>query len=171
MEYFDAVRALALLSVIKEDRDYRLRTILRWYSKTFFTPLHIVEELPVEDVLRHYYETKYEELENEDLRVEIAEILETEEQKRARLRQEDEEKAENEIFVLQAEQTAKQKAQKKSLENLVAPLTPILGRERLPEAEIRHTEPPPPDIRVEFVDKKILDDEAEGFGIMGQPDE
>lgn len=167
MEYFDAIRALALRSVVTEDREYRLRTIFRWYSKTFFTPLHTVDELPLEEVLRHYYESKYEGLENEELQAEINEFLETPEEKVARLRREDEEKADNESFMKHVAKNA----EKKKLENLVAPLTPILSSGMMKEAEIRDIKPPPPDIKIQYVDKKILDDEMEGFGSMGPVDD
>lgn len=45
----------------KED-GYRLRQIFRWYSREFSTPLHEVEDLPLVQVLTHYFESMYEEL-------------------------------------------------------------------------------------------------------------
>lgn len=71
MSWFDDIQVLALHAVVREDGDYNLRSVFRWYSKTFATPLHVVETLPIEDVLRHYFEAKYEDLEEEHLAAEI----------------------------------------------------------------------------------------------------
>lgn len=59
-----AVRLIALRDVVlADDARYHLRRKMRWYAMTFHTPLHVVETLPVLDVLRHYYEAQYEALE------------------------------------------------------------------------------------------------------------
>jgi len=94
MDLYTAIRLNALSDVLSgDDTEYILRYIFRWYSKTFATPLHLVEELPLEDVLTAYYESKYEEMKEPELDMEKASLLETEEEKASRLRQEDEEAA------------------------------------------------------------------------------
>lgn len=48
------------------DPDYKLRQIMRWYSREFCTPLHVVEELPLVSVLTHYFECHYEAASDSD---------------------------------------------------------------------------------------------------------
>ena len=60
--------------------DYAVRKILREYSKKFHTPLHEVYELPIEHVLRAYYEEVFEDLEDKDLEDEARELSQTEEE-------------------------------------------------------------------------------------------
>jgi hypothetical protein len=67
MDIYEAVKINALHSVIKPDEEYYMRFIFRWYSKTFHTPLHLVPDLPVIDVLTSYYEDMYEKMEEADL--------------------------------------------------------------------------------------------------------
>jgi hypothetical protein len=67
MDIFEAVKINALQSVVNPDSDYYLRFMFRWYSKTFHTPLHVVPDLPLIDVLTAYYENMYENMKEEDL--------------------------------------------------------------------------------------------------------
>lgn len=66
MNSFLAHRLIALNTVLHPDTDpdYELRRIFRWFSKTFNTPLAQVYGLPLDEVLQHYYEARYEELED-----------------------------------------------------------------------------------------------------------
>jgi len=61
-----AVRILAAAEVVRpperQSVDYQIRQILRAYSDRFRTPLHVVEDLPLVRVLRHYWEDRYERL-------------------------------------------------------------------------------------------------------------
>jgi hypothetical protein len=63
--FFKALRQIALRDVLKEPYEYHLRHVFRWYSKTFSTPLTEVEDLPLETVLQHFYEARYEEMDDE----------------------------------------------------------------------------------------------------------
>ncbi len=94
MDYYSAIRINALEAVLSGDsQEYIFRHILRWYSKNFYTPLHVVETIPLEDVLTAYYESKYEEMKDIELDMEKSSLLETDEEKAMRLRKEDEDKA------------------------------------------------------------------------------
>lgn len=92
MEHFLALRLLALRDVLR-DRDgipapaspeFLRRKIYRWFSEKFHTPLHLVDELPIDDILQHYYEANYEAMEEEDLQRELAVLTETPEAAAAR---------------------------------------------------------------------------------------
>lgn len=59
----EAIQILALLSVEAPDKEAHFRKICRWYSREFYTPLHVViNELPFEEVLQHYYEQTFSTL-------------------------------------------------------------------------------------------------------------
>lgn len=62
IDYAKAVRILALREVAREEStpEYSLRRVLRWYSRTFHTPLHVVYRLPVHDILVAYYEETFQ---------------------------------------------------------------------------------------------------------------
>lgn len=94
MNYWDSFRYIALKNVLNPDTDFYLRRLMRWYSKTFHTPLHIVEEeIPIEHVLLAYFEEKYESLEPDDIEDLKLELLETPEEKAEKLALADEEDA------------------------------------------------------------------------------
>lgn len=59
-----SIQILALKEVISKhpSSEFDLRSIARWYSKTFATPLHLVYTLSTFDVLQAYFEEIYEEL-------------------------------------------------------------------------------------------------------------
>lgn len=126
MNYYEAIKAKALHSVLKPDTEYYIRRIIRWYSKTFHTPIQAVQEIPVEYILREYFEERYENMEEEDRDIELEEITETEEQRKERLAQEDAEKNSEHQLMEMARQT--NKARKIANKNL--PKTPIT---KLPE--------------------------------------
>lgn len=59
-----SLRLVAMRNVMADSppNDYTLRHIYRWYSKTFNTPLHVVDNLPRHFILLHYFESQYETL-------------------------------------------------------------------------------------------------------------
>lgn len=63
-----AIQILAIKEVLAEEQssEFDLRSIARWYSKTFATPLHLVYTLPTFDVLQAYYEEIYETLSKDE---------------------------------------------------------------------------------------------------------
>jgi hypothetical protein len=57
------IRTIALRDVLEEDDpEYQRRYVQRWYAKRFATPLHFVADLPEDDVVRAYWEERYEEM-------------------------------------------------------------------------------------------------------------
>jgi hypothetical protein len=70
----ESLRILALQQVWKHrnkkpgvSTEFLYRSKMREYSKTFSTPLHVVEDLPIEDVLLACWEDEYESMSLEDL--------------------------------------------------------------------------------------------------------
>jgi hypothetical protein len=89
MDIVEAVKINALNSVINPDSEYQLRTMFRWYSKTFFTPLHMVPDLPLVDVLTAYFESNFEGMKEEELAEEKLKNSMTPEEWAERLKQEE----------------------------------------------------------------------------------
>ena len=114
MDLLSAIRRCALWDVLSsEDDSFRLRRIYRWYSKTFNTPLHEAEKLPIAYVLQHFYEDHYESLLSADKLEELEEerivLTETEEERKEREKRELEDKFGDEEFARQAEEEMKKK--------------------------------------------------------------
>lgn len=102
-DLIDSIKRIALLSIVEPDSEANLRRLYRWFSKTFNMAITEVEELPVEYILMHYYESKYEELNDEEKHDEIIDILETPEEKAARIA---EEQAKEDDFLAELEAQA-----------------------------------------------------------------
>lgn len=117
------LRLLALRAVLKptKDPEYNLRRIFRWYSRTFNTPLHVVADLPLDDILQNYYEVTYEDLVSEAetkspqfLDIEIAELTETDADKIIRHRHEAEDELDNAKFMAKVEEGERKKKAKEA---------------------------------------------------------
>jgi len=85
------IQIKALQSVIQPDSAAFLRSVHRWYSESFNTPLHVVYALPVDFVLTHYFESNYSSMEHEERAKTVRDLLETPEQRAKRLKDEDSE--------------------------------------------------------------------------------
>jgi len=161
MSWINDLKALAMQSVLKEDLDYLLRDIFRWYSKEFVTPLHVVETLPLEDVLRHYYEVKYAELSEHERLEEIDRLLLTEEALRIRKEQEDADDADAFEYAKAAEKVEKSKAQaKEDLKPRVEPEATLPKLKDMKEL--------PQDMEITFIDDNV-DPDALLEGSFGPP--
>lgn len=85
---------LAMQAVMEDTDEYRLRDICRWYSETKNTALWVVEyELPIEHVLQHYYEEHYSKMNHISRRDAARLLIETDEEKQARLEKAKKDKA------------------------------------------------------------------------------
>lgn len=174
MNTVDALRLIAMRAVTGGDSDYNIRYILRWYSKTFHTPLTTVEDLPLEDVLQTYFECRYEEMNEAERQQELERLLLSEEELARRRRQEDAEEAELAQFAKLTEDQVQKKAEvgNKTKEAMAKVAT---GLQKLSEAvtetekiEVKDPEPvlkAQPDIHMTFIEDVDFDDVLEGsFG-------
>lgn len=107
MNHFEALRLIALAGVYKPDAESNLRYVMRWYSKTFHTPLHQVYELPIDDVWLAFYEERYQALDRDELEAEVAETLESPEARSEREMSEEAENASSLEFAKMSETMAK----------------------------------------------------------------
>lgn len=115
MDLFTSLKLVALRNVHCDvpDYAYQSRKILRWYSQTFFTPLHEAYKLPFVDVLTHYYEAQAEanagdkDYTVEDLQEEFRSLTES---AKERAEREAEEAAKEDDFML--EQIARQEQER-----------------------------------------------------------
>lgn len=153
MNWVQDLKILAAHSVVKKDPDYLLRNLFRWYSVKFATPLHIVETIPLEDILQHYYEVQYEECNEVELERELINLLEDENSLKSRQREEDLKEAEDFEFAMitKAEEKSKKSKQK-----------PAVSLDKAKQIERGYVDPKPvtlsslkqipPDITLNFID-------------------
>ena len=178
MNLFKAIQLQALLAVIKPDDAAETRKIVRWFSKTFHTPIAQVEEMPFEDVLQVYYEEKFEEMSEDDLEKVKTELLESPLEKATRLKAEDAERADADLFAKLVEAEEKTKKAKKTegglpiveKQSTITPVAPPRTRFEK-ETVFPGIKEIPPDIQVVFdVDEDEFARDAEGMGTMTQPE-
>ena len=100
------LKILAMYSVLEEPAEYNIRYIFRWFSREFSTPLHVVETLPLEDVLTNYYECLYEDLSPEERQHVVDRLLMSDEELAAARKAEDAEDADSWEFGKAAEAAA-----------------------------------------------------------------
>lgn len=89
MNRYRALQTLALRDVLKESPEVNLNSVFRWYSREFHTPLHTVEELPIEYILQHYYEDSYLQMSKEDIAKERENLILSEEEAALRTKDDD----------------------------------------------------------------------------------
>lgn len=162
------------------DSDYELRQIFRWYSKTFSTPLHQVVELPLEDVLRAWYEEEFEGMKEEDLEQVVRERAISEERRRELDRLDDVRAARDHDDV--AESQAHNAKLPKRLEETILPLQGALADLLRSVRDGREAELVPvtvqkplpglqPDIKMTFLDEREFEEELEkdSLGLFDDP--
>lgn len=79
--FWSDIRTIALQDMLQETGGYVQRRIFRWYSKTFATPLHQVDDLPLDFVLQHYFEAMWEALQKHEIEEEVEKIRQTPQQR------------------------------------------------------------------------------------------
>jgi hypothetical protein len=99
VDLYEAYQLLAARAILLPDREAWYRHVCRWYSKTFHTPLHEVQDLPTEFVLQNYYEGAIEEMDAEH-RAEFLEdvTLTDEERKQRKVEESQVEKVDEDFF-------------------------------------------------------------------------
>lgn len=76
MDWLRFLRLIALRNVVVgRDQSAHWRKVARWYSKTFATPLHVVDELPEFDVWQAYLEDRADGLDDAEIHKEIEDVL------------------------------------------------------------------------------------------------
>lgn len=163
MTLSELIRLNAMHAVVTSDDSYQLREIFRWYSKEYTTPLHIVEELPLEDVLTCYFEDRYKKLVNspeneEKLLKEIVYLTESDDERKLRKRKEDEEDAE----LTQGDQAflkaAQKEAEKQDTETNELPIQSSAIPKKDTQKALLEIEP---DVEVQWVDDSEMELELE----------
>ena len=175
LDLLKAVRLCAIGAVKSRDADYTLRHIFRWYSRQFHVPLTEVDEVPLDDILQHYFECRYEDLDDEQLEEEEARLRETRPERLAREAREAREAESDDEFFREAQQEAsktRKRLDQKMEDPKSGPLAP-LHNDPLPDAfrsvkadqKLREI---PPDIKMEFADEGDLDLD---WDVLGPPPE
>ncbi len=145
--YQDDVRA-GRDPVTAPDAEYEYRRVVRWYAKTFHTPIAQVREIPFEELLQDYYESVYEdmedaepdahdELERTPLEVERDLLAEDDAERAARMAKEKADREVGDRFLQMVEQQEVRKAEKWAKLGDEAPKfkPKSIGRDQLREVE------------------------------------
>jgi hypothetical protein len=105
-----------MLAVHREDAEFTFRTICRWYSQRYSTPLHEVGtidgKVTLEEALRTFYEVRYQEMDEQKCEAEIALLLRTPEEEREASLAEDAREADNWGFARMVERQVIAKKEK-----------------------------------------------------------
>lgn len=157
MDLAAEIKIIAFSEVQKNTAEYRLRSVYRWYSRAFATPLHMVPSLPFTDVLTAYFEDQFENMDAEDLEAERKLLTETVDQKAARIAEE--EAVANAEVEFQAFAASEAKRLESTQIQKQEPVRPIQHPHRqAKEAELPEVKEIPPDITVKFVDEGFFED-------------
>jgi hypothetical protein len=191
MNAAEALRLTALRDVyfarngLADEHGFNLRRIFRWYSHYFCTPLHVVEALPQIDVVRAYWEQRYEDLDDEQLEDAVRQSAMTESDLRAADAEDD--MKEVDLYVAKAvEKRAKAIAEKKQQEQRAKTMEAIrTGRRPPPPPKLRDRDVElvanpdldklggklPPNISMTFInddDEIDLEQDGVGFGLLAK---
>ncbi len=180
-----AIRVLAMRSVEKNDIEYFIRFVGRWYATHMNEPYSVVQSIPFEEQLQHFFEVRYEQMDDEDIEEEAKKLLETEEEQAAREAKEEADSVDDDEFVRQAIAEEKKRLKKKQKTSpavipkeqaerdavVLAAAGPMLGGAGLPQAP---AQPPireiPEDIKLDFIPQEDFDEmTADDFDLLGPP--
>lgn len=166
-------------SVIKPTQQDLIDRIYRWYSRTYHTPLEDAYDLSQEELMRIYFEDKYLEMRDQELEQEKAELLESQEERARRIKEEEIAAYEADEFARMVAQDEENKIKAEASNSnhdknsTIAPSPPknenMLGMLKESELSSSSLGQIPPNITMTFVEEEELQKELEGFGTMNQP--
>jgi hypothetical protein len=186
IDHITALRILALHEVVKANKgnpsaDYVMRKIFMWYSEKFHTPLHQVDDLPVDDVMRAYYEYSYANASDEGMEKELWRLTRTEQELDEEKRKKDEDElyfyeetkatlAEEEAAAVAAEKARLDKLKKIPVQRRVpGALKPQPGTKAGSMPDLPDFEEAPEGIKMVFISEAELDKLAEEDGLGQLP--
>jgi hypothetical protein len=176
MDLYKAIRTIALREVMKETGEYQVRNVQRWFSKTFHTPLLQVEELPLEYVLQHFYESRYEDLDEADRDKERISLIESPEEAAKRVAEENYEQFSMLEFEKFAEEQVVKERKKLELDPKLQareakPVTPKIRELREASLDDGVSLVAEPGISMNFLSAAEMEEQLESGGIAGGEDE
>lgn len=160
MRIWEAIKIQSLRTVLRPDDDYNVRSVMRWYSREFNTPLGEVYDLPIEEVLRDYFECEYEKMEPHELEEEREYLLSSEaEREQMRQDSEDEEAAAARFY----EEALKEAEEAESQEGVTPAATDDTRRQNMAQAPSAVPTPilPLPEISMKFDESNLSEEEFE----------
>lgn len=174
MDLAEVIRFTAFAAVTIDDFDpeYQLRFIYRWYSERYHTALHEVYDLPLDFILQTFFETRYAEMDDAAREKEKLNLLETEEQKKAKLREKDKDLVQMYLIEKDDEKSRERAKTKKLADIKHEVLKPVFSRVDSQESKFptqKKGNEIPPNIKMEFASKEAFEELLEGFGSMPLP--
>jgi hypothetical protein len=187
LDLLKAIRICAVGAVKEKDSDYVMRYIFRWYSREFHTPLHVIDELPLEEVLTHFFECRFENMDDEEIEEAVAKLIETRAERTLREAKEKAEAEEDDEFykdtLVQAKKLKAKSDARKANPSLDSPIDPDIGRplllpvmgEKLPQSlqDVADKVDPklktvPAEIKMQFISESELN-QLDDWDVLGPP--
>lgn len=181
MDKLRVIRVLAAASVKARDMDYFIRHARRWFSDKLKTPYREVEAIPDEEVLQHFFEARYETMDEDDFDEEVERLCETEAETAAREASEENEKSKDDDWYQQVlreekERLAKKKpaARETSFSDKDGPIATqpayVMGSSLPTTFNDEPLRPKAEDIKLEFVDEKEFEDLiSDDWALLAKP--
>ena len=155
MNLYKAIEVNAMKAVVAPDEEAKIRQIMRWYSKTFHTPLLSVYDLPLDYLLTHYYEETYSEMEEEIRAEKHQQLAMTEEEWAAHTKAAGDDE---DAFIREAEAQAAADAQKHRMATVKPTEDKVMGApaEPAPEPVVPRVLEPESIIKMRFNDDETI---------------
>jgi hypothetical protein len=188
-EDLDLIKAIRLSSfgaVKEKDPEYILRHIFRWYAREFHCTPDVAESKSLDEVLTHFFECRYESMDDEAFEEEDKRLRETHAERLLREEKERADHDDDDDFYKETMAEAKtvNLNSKRAPKSLDAPiddddyerpiLLPVMG-EKLPQSfqQLADKMDPklkqvPPEIKMSFVSDEELGD-LDAWDVLGPP--
>ena len=159
LDEVESIQRQALMSVLEPNMEDFIRKICRWYSRAFYTPLHLVERMPLDYVAKHYFEYYYENMDDEDQDGALEYLSMSEEERVNKKRKEEEDlKNFNEEAVKEEFEKKKKKNRTRFISELknVKPLrAETEKREPVVKSLIKDEQIEDEEVKIVFTDKDV----------------
>lgn len=70
----DTAKIMGFYFASQKDEEGSMRALCRWYSKTFHTPLHEVQQMPLDEIAVVFWEEYFDKLDEHERQREIADL-------------------------------------------------------------------------------------------------
>ena len=168
MSLADDLQVIAFHDVVTSSNGARLRQLYRWYSKTFFTPLHEVMDLSLPFILQAFWEERYSQMDKDELEEARLRLIKSEAELSAEEQQDEADTTGTEDLVAQLEAELADKAKPASVAKKiedVKPPAPVKTREKIPEVNLPKPDQTPPmlpeAVKIQFADTDFFDELAD----------
>lgn len=176
ISYFEAIQLVSLSNLynFRDDKptshEYDMNRIFRKYSKTFYTPLHVVKnELPLHQVITAYFDDLFENMDQDELEQVRLDLIKTAEERA----QDKDANDTEELSIFEDMQMLAEEAQaavQKMAEQVKSGIKPLVSNKGEVPLESPLLKQKMPDIKMKFLSPSEMEAkinaEDEGLGLL-----